>query len=106
LSRGLVLFGLSEKELDLIINFLKTNSKIKKAVLFGSRVLGNYKPGSDVDIAIMGEELGLQDIALIQNQIEETTLPYKFDIVNYQKISNKELIRHIDYSGKEIYTLS
>ena len=45
-------FGLSENSLNLIINAVSAIEKIDSAYIFGSRAMGNYKPGSDVDLVV------------------------------------------------------
>ena len=49
--------GLSKRDLDEISEILKSFPEIEEAVLFGSRAKGNYKPGSDIDIAIKGSAI-------------------------------------------------
>lgn len=95
---------LKEKDLENIISILQTEKKIESAYIFGSRAKGNFKNGSDVDIALKGKLLDrsiINHISYILN--EETLMPYKFDIVNYDKIKSDELLSHIDRIGKLIY---
>ena len=47
-------YGLLPADLEVIVNTLQAYPQIEKALIFGSRAKGNYKPGSDVDIAIVG----------------------------------------------------
>lgn len=44
--------GLKKDDLDIIIQILVSTAGIEKAVISGSRAKGNYKPGSDIDIAL------------------------------------------------------
>lgn len=88
------MYGLSQREVDVMNEVLKSLD-IQKVVLFGSRAKGNYKKGSDVDLAIVGDE---RKVSYILN--EETNLPYVFDVVNLHKITNKNLIEHIERIGK------
>jgi len=90
------MFGLKENELKEIKEILKREN-VKTAIIFGSRAKGNFKKGSDVDLAIIGDE---RKISYILN--EETFLPYFFDVVNLDKISNKNLLSHIKRVGKKI----
>jgi len=53
-------FSLSDQALLLIKQAIKQFPEIKKAVIFGSRAMGNYRNGSDVDLAIFGEEKKLK----------------------------------------------
>jgi predicted nucleotidyltransferase len=45
-------FGLKKDDLAIIIQILVSTAGIEKAISFGSRAKGNYKPGSDIDIAL------------------------------------------------------
>ena len=94
-------FGLSERERQLILNAFQAVPAVNKVVIFGSRALGNFKPGSDIDLAIIE---GKVDTALLLNlnvQLNEhTNLPYKFDLLNYSTISDQELKNHIDQCGQ------
>lgn len=93
-------YGLPEEHIKIILDYIARYSEIEEAVLFGSRALGTYKPGSDVDIALKGNEVDSFLTAHLKSQIEEETcLPYFFDFVAYSKLSHKDLIKHIDEYG-------
>ena len=100
-------FGLREKDLDNIIKTMQQFSEIKKAAIFGSRAKGNYKPGSDVDIAIWGNDISFTTLSRINAILEEESpMPYFFDIVDYSHLSHQELKSHIDRAGIIFYTQS
>jgi len=99
------MFGLLEKDIDYIIQAIKRFDEIDRAIIFGSRAMGNHKKGSDVDIAIVGEKVSRNSIAKLSECLNEIyPLPYFFDIVNYNEISNIELKEHIDTVGIVIGT--
>lgn len=54
------------------------------------------KKGSDIDLAIIGDDLTFRDICKLGMKIDELDLPYKIDIVDYNAITNNELKEHID----------
>lgn len=93
------MYGLLEKDIEFIKQTFAEN-EVKKAIIFGSRAMGNYKKGSDIDIAIIGASkiLTLNDILN-----EESPMPYFFDLIDYENISNENLIEHINAKGKVIY---
>ncbi len=67
--------------------------------------MGNYKNGSDVDIAVLGELISNNTILKLNDYLNEIyPLPYFFDIINYNSITNENLKKHIDIEGKIIYT--
>lgn len=97
-------FGLNEQDMDTLKSILSGFSQVNEALIFGSRAKGNFRNGSDVDIALKGLKLNLDIVSQISYALnEETSMPYKFDILNYHTISNKELIDHINRVGISIY---
>lgn len=100
-------FGLKELDLEYIIKTIKSFSEIEKAAIFGSRAKGNYKPGSDIDIAIYGEKITFDILSKLHSVLEEQSpMPYFFDIVDYTHLNHKELKEHIERVGCIIYTKS
>ncbi|NCN04739.1 MAG: nucleotidyltransferase domain-containing protein [Spirochaetales bacterium] len=89
--------------LNLIKTILTTEKKIEKAVLFGSRAKGTEKKGSDIDIALFGENLDLKSVGLLSQQFEESTLSWKVDLVLVEMIDNSNLLDHIQRLGQGIY---
>ncbi len=94
--------GLKYGDLETIVAIIAQMPGISRAVVFGSLAKGNYKHGSDIDIAIwtMDDNKTMHLNSLLN---DETLLPYKFDIINYAKIDNAELKAHIDRAGIEIF---
>jgi predicted nucleotidyltransferase len=79
---------------------LNLHPEIEKAILFGSRAKGNYKPASDIDLTLVGDDLTLTIQQTIENELDDLLLPYKFDISIYHTISSKELLDHIERIGQ------
>lgn len=98
------MFGLLDHDLNYILKALRSLEEIDSAKIFGSRAMGNYKKGSDVDIAIIGKSISSTTISKLDELLnEEYPLPYFFDILHYEEINNEKLIEHIDAVGKELY---
>lgn len=94
-------FGLSQDTFEKIINLLKTFSEIEEVKIFGSRAKGNFKPFSDIDIAIFGQ-ISEKKLRHISTELDELPTPYKFDLVDYNKIDNENLKSSIDTYGIKI----
>ncbi len=98
------MFGLLEKDLEYILLALKSIEEIEQAQIFGSRAMGNYRKGSDIDLVISGEFVTSKTLLKLDDLLnEEYPLPYFFDILIYDEINNKKLKEHIDSVGKPIY---
>jgi len=72
-----VSFGLRELDLEYIVSVIRGFDEIEKASIFGSRAKGNYKPGSDIDIAVYGENINLDILSKLNSILEEKSpMPY------------------------------
>ncbi|MFH0798703.1 MAG: nucleotidyltransferase domain-containing protein [Pseudomonadota bacterium] len=95
--------GLAKKENETVSSVFRKFRDITEVVIFGSRAMGNFKAGSDVDLALKGN-IDETVRARVSNELnEETTLPYKFDIIIYDQIESAELKEHVDRLGKVTY---
>ena len=92
-------FGIPEGDLEALISELRKNPKVNEIVLFGSRAKGTFKNGSDIDIALKGVRLNLNDILDATSEIEKLLLPYKLDLVIFNRIAEPALIDHIKRVG-------
>lgn len=86
---------------DMINEFKKTN--IEKVILFGSRARNDYKYNSDIDLAIIFTSNDNDNYIKILTKLENLNTLYKFDIIDYSKITNIKLKEEIDRDGKIIY---
>ncbi|WP_339704386.1 nucleotidyltransferase domain-containing protein [Algoriphagus aquimarinus] len=97
-------FGLLDADIESIVSVLSNHAEVEKAYIFGSRAKGNYRTGSDVDLALKGEKLDFETVSQISYLLnEETNMPYKFDVLNYHSIKEPELLVHIDRIGVEVF---
>ncbi len=97
-------FGLTQKDISLIQGAATRYTSIEEIIIFGSRAMGNFKNGSDVDLVIKGEDIDhsiVTNISIILN--EQLPLPYKFDVLNFSDISNNKLLEHIKSFGQVLY---
>lgn len=101
------MFGLKKKDIEEIQLVLRRFPEVEKAFIFGSRAMGNYRQGSDVDIAIKGKAVTFHTTLKIAGILNEDTLmPYRFDVLGYDYLKNKELLSHIDRVGQLLYEIS
>lgn len=98
------MFGLYKEDITYITNLLAHYPAVTKAVIFGSRAMGNYRQGSDVDIALFGKELTTDEVSAISfNLNEESPMPYFFDVLHFDKLKKEALKDHIRAKGKLLY---
>lgn len=96
-------FGLTERDMATVSDIFRKAPEIKEVWIFGSRAKGNYKTGSDIDLAIINELANAKIISWLSSEISESSLPYKVDMVYLPDLNNKELSEHIKRVGILFY---
>jgi predicted nucleotidyltransferase len=91
--------GLTNETANRIRRVLARFPEIDRAMLYGSRAKGNYRTGSDIDLALIGVKLDHAQLAPIATALDDLSLPYKIDICIFNKIEHRDLIDHINRVG-------
>ncbi len=99
-------FGLPEKTLLTIRNILAECPAVEKAILYGSRAKGNYRPGSDIDLTLIGDRLDLNILGQLTSRLEESPIPYQVDLSLWNRIDHARLREHIQRVGVIFYQRS
>jgi predicted nucleotidyltransferase len=90
--------GLSEKQRTAIQQVLAKFSAVQQAILYGSRAMGSHRPGSDIDLTLVGN-IDLQILNQISTELDDLLLPYEIDLSIYKQIDNPQLKDHIQRRG-------
>jgi uncharacterized protein len=93
-------FGLKESTIRKIHTVFAGYPQVEKAVLYGSRAIGNYKNGSDIDLTLYGgNDLTLNVLSKISNALDDLLLPYTIDLSIFNQIDDTEVVDHIRRVG-------
>jgi type I restriction enzyme S subunit len=96
-------YGLPLKAIQGICAVFTDFPAILKAVLYGSRAMGNFKPESDIDLTLYGEDLTQELLTSISLALDDLLLPYSIDLSICADIENVKLREHIDQAGLVFY---
>jgi predicted nucleotidyltransferase len=91
--------GLSVDTIEKIQRTLSQFADVEKAVLYGSRAKGNYKPSSDIDLTLYGIALSQETLMEVSIALDDLLLPYTIDLSAYTSLDNDALREHIDRVG-------
>jgi len=81
--------ALQTKYKDQLIEIIQKYLPNATIYLFGSRAIDKEKAGSDIDIAInTGQEISRSVILKILNDIDDTSIPMKIDLVDMSIIQD------------------
>jgi len=98
-----MIHGLKEELIKSVNEIFSQYIEVEKAILYGSRAKGNYKPGSDIDLTLVGDKINNSLLNRISCELDELLSPYTFDLSIYQQITNQDLLDHIKDVGIEFY---
>ena len=96
-------YGLKETIIDKINSVFENYSEIEKVIIYGSRAKGNFRPGSDIDITLIGNQLEYSILSKINIAIDDLNTPYLFDISIFDKLNAPDLEEHINRVGQIFY---
>lgn len=97
-------YGLKEARIQSINYIFSQHPEIEKVILYGSRAKGNYKPGSDIDLTLIGDQINNSTLNKISCELDDLLSPYIFDLSIYHHITNEDLLEHIKEIGIIFYT--
>ena len=98
------MFGLSDNVVEELREVFRKYGNIRRVLIFGSRAKGTSHAGSDIDLAMDGEDITFGQQLDINNRIDDLGLLYKVDLLNYQKQKGTPIGEHIDRVGKIVYS--
>lgn len=96
-------YGLPDQSLQQLRELFARQQKVQRVVLYGSRAKGNYRPGSDIDLTLEGDDLSLQDLNRMEQQLDDLLLPWAIDLSLFADIDNPDLIDHIRRVGQILF---
>ena len=90
---------ISQEQQNLITKLIKSQLPNAKLIAFGSRIRGNAKKYSDLDLCIQSDnQIAISDLEKIGEALSATDIPFKIDICDWHAI-DEEFRSHITSYG-------
>ncbi|VGO11676.1 hypothetical protein PDESU_00221 [Pontiella desulfatans] len=84
------MIDLPQEQLETVRRILSGHVHGAEIRVFGSRVQGNAKPWSDLDLVIIGnKKLELGALGDLREAFEESDLPIRIDVLDWHSISSE-----------------
>ncbi|HZL11091.1 MAG TPA: nucleotidyltransferase domain-containing protein [Prolixibacteraceae bacterium] len=85
-------YGILTEDLAAILKIFESDEMIQEVILFGSRAKGSFKDGSDIDLAIKGNNLTINNLLNLSTALDDLFLPFKFDLIIFNRIQEPKLL--------------
>lgn len=95
--------GIPAAQQDQLRSLFARHPGIAEVIVFGSRAKGKFREGSDIDMALKGKALDSLMLVKLNEEYDALYLPWKLDLVIYDKIKNPDLKDHIQRVGVSFY---
>jgi predicted nucleotidyltransferase len=95
--------GLPPAVVQRIHSTLASFPQVEQATLYGSRALGAFRPGSDIDLTLNGADLNSRTLAQLDAALDDLLLPWRFDLSLRSSLESPALIEHIERVGTLFY---
>ncbi len=102
-SGGESAWGLSAHTLATVRAVLARHPEIDRAVLYGSRALGTFREGSDIDLVLTGSAVTEATRGAVWSELDDSEIPYMVDVAVLAAIGNPALRDHIQRVGVVLY---
>lgn len=96
-------WGLRDDVMENLYRIFKSYP-MEKVVLFGSRARGTNSVTSDIDLAVYGRQMTNRQISLLSEDLDESDIIYRFDLVHVGATVNPQLMANIEKDGYVIYS--
>jgi predicted nucleotidyltransferase len=94
--------GLPEGAQQKLREVFDSQPRLQEVWLYGSRVMGRERPGSDVDLCLTGETLGHGDLLRLMASVDDLLLPWQVDLALRHQLPD-DLLEHINRVGRCIW---
>ena len=91
--------GLPSEACDQVLAEIQKQTPVQRVVLYGSRALGRYRSGSDVDLCLTAPAMTLEQLLHLGAQLDDLLLPWRIDLQLDHLISHEGLKEHIQRAG-------
>lgn len=97
-------FGLSDSALEALRKVFSLHPAVREVRIYGSRAIGTFRDGSDIDLVMYGHTLTDSIRNKISQEIDELNLPWMVDLSLIEMIKDPDLLDHIARIGVLFYT--
>ena len=94
--------GIPERSAQQLLDLLTAQPQLAAIWLFGSRAMGRYQPGSDIDLCLDALLLSHASHLTLLAAIDDLLLPWRIDLLLLHQL-DEEVLAHVHRAGRCIW---
>ena len=94
--------GIPERSAQQLLDLLTAQTQLEAIWLFGSRAMGRYQPGSDIDLCLDAPLLSHASHLTLLGAIDDLLLPWRVDLLLLHQL-DAEVLAHVHRVGRRIW---
>ncbi len=77
--------------------------EVQAVWIYGSRARGDYRPGSDIDLAIVAPHISAERFAALFGELEALPIAFPMDVLRWEEVTDPGLKENIRNERLPIY---
>ena len=102
-TSGATAFGLEPGTLQALRAFFDAAQGVQRVWVFGSRARDDWRPRSDIDLAVDAPGWSAQDFLRFKERMKDLPIVYPLDVVHWQGVSTPEFVAQIERDRKLLW---
>lgn len=97
-------FGLSSAIIADLHRVFAAYPEVEQVLIFGSRAKGNFRSGSDIDLAVLASRVSEARFTQLWNELDALPILFKMDVLHWNSLGNERLKNKIREEGKVFFS--
>ena len=86
-----------------LMEIFSKQAGIHRVIVYGSRAMGRYREGSDIDIVLDAPKLLFSDSSALMISLSDSMIPQEVDLALLHEVTNADLLSHIERVGVVVF---
>jgi proline iminopeptidase len=103
LANKTLTFGLSAEILNDLRLVFSQFADIDRVLIYGSRARGDFRPSSDIDLAVLAPTMGPAEFSKLWTALDDLPIIFRLDVSLHHEVADQQLKHNMLADGVTLY---
>lgn len=103
IAKNTLTFGLSAEILNDLREVFSQFADIDRVLIYGSRARGDFRPGSDIDLAVLAPMMKPQEFSKLCMALDDLPIIFGLDVSLHHEVADQQLKHNMLADGVTLY---